>query len=69
MILLQSRTSPHSANLDQDYNKIAVAAKESKKNDLLTSWIEDKLSKTYHYIDPEYEKCPSMRVFYDKKGL
>ena len=69
MILLQSRTSPHSANLDQDYNKIAVAAKESKKNELLTSWIEDKLSKTYHYIDPEYAKCPNMRVFYGKKGL
>lgn len=66
MLQLQSRTSPHSANLKQDYNKISTAAKESKRNELLESWIRDKMKSTYLYVDPIYEKCPNMDKFLNK---
>lgn len=60
VIQLLSRTDPHQANLDEDYNKIAQAAKEQKKSKYLNDWMSDKLRKTYIRIDDRFESCPSI---------
>lgn len=60
IVQLQSRTSPHRANLQQDYNKIMTATKDSKQNDYLSKWIEDKVASTYILIDGRYQACPSL---------
>lgn len=60
IIELQSRTLPHRANLQQDYNKIMLATKESKQNEYLSEWIENRVSSTYIQIDPRFKSCPNL---------
>lgn len=60
IIQLQSRTSPHRANLQQDYSKIRQAAVQSKQNEYLSDWVERTIEATYIFIDPLYAKCPSI---------
>jgi peptidyl-prolyl cis-trans isomerase SurA len=60
VVKLLSKSSPHKANLSQDYNKIQTAAVESKKNDRLMKWIEDKSHNTYINIDPMFKYCPNL---------
>ncbi|MCB0551037.1 MAG: peptidylprolyl isomerase [Phaeodactylibacter sp.] len=58
IVMLQSRTSPHKANLKQDYSKIQKAAIESKKSDFINQWIKDKVEATYIDIDAMFNACP-----------
>lgn len=66
LIQLQSRTKPHRATLQQDYSKIQDAAIESKRNDFLNSWIEDKIKKTFVQIDPAFHGCPNIQKWLDQ---
>lgn len=61
LIKLQSRTKPHRANLKQDYSKIQEAAIESKRNEFLNNWIEDKIKRTFIQVDPSFEGCPNVQ--------
>ncbi len=58
IVQLQSRTSPHKANLRQDYSKIQQAAIESKKSEFIGNWIKDKVDATYIDVDPMFNQCP-----------
>jgi peptidyl-prolyl cis-trans isomerase SurA len=58
---LQSRTSPHRANLSQDYSKIRSAARESKRNESFSAWLKNKIRETYIEIDPAYYDCESVQ--------
>ncbi|MEL6971327.1 MAG: peptidylprolyl isomerase [Bacteroidota bacterium] len=60
IVQLQSRTSPHRANLQEDYNKIMTATKDSKQSEYLSEWIEKRVSSTYILIDNRYEACPNL---------
>lgn len=64
LIQLQSRTKPHRASLDLDYSKIQDAAIESKRNDFLNSWIEDKIRRTYVQVDPSFRACPNIEDWF-----
>lgn len=57
IIQLQSKTKPHKANLSEDYAKIKELARESKKNEYFTKWLDDKLKETYIDIDPILQHC------------
>ncbi|NRA49361.1 MAG: peptidylprolyl isomerase [Phaeodactylibacter sp.] len=61
IVQLQSRSSPHKADLGKDYSKIQLAAIEAKKNDFINDWIEDKVEATYIDIDPMFGTCPVLR--------
>lgn len=61
LILLESRSKPHKADLKQDYNKIQTAALEQKKGDYLEDWILDKLRKTYLSVDRMFQNCPNLQ--------
>ena len=67
IIQLQSRTTPHKANLAQDYAKILAAAKESKQSEFINNWIDDKVNSTYLNIDNMYDGCPNLENW-RKKG-
>ena len=58
IVMLQSRTAPHKANLAQDYSKIQQAAIESKKNEFISTWVKQKVESTYISIDDIYRSCP-----------
>ncbi|MBK9488150.1 MAG: peptidylprolyl isomerase [Haliscomenobacter sp.] len=60
LVKLMSRTVPHKANLAQDYAKIQKAAIESKRNEIVNKWVEERIQKTFMLIDRQYEGCPNL---------
>ncbi len=60
IVQLQGRTSPHLANLKQDYSRIQDAARESKRNLAFGDWLSKKIANTYILIDPQYRQCPNI---------
>ncbi|MDH3246144.1 MAG: peptidylprolyl isomerase, partial [Saprospiraceae bacterium] len=54
LVLLQSRTDPHRANLKQDYTKIKNAAIEERKSEYLNRWLDDKIKSTFVQLDPSF---------------
>lgn len=63
IVQLQSRTDPHVASLKQDYSKIRQAAIDSKKNEYISKWLENKVEATYIQIDAMYRTCPNLDVW------
>ena len=60
IVKLISKSSPHKANLLQDYNKIQQATTEQKKNERLIKWIEETSKNTFISLDPMFKKCPNL---------
>ena len=58
---LKSRTSPHKANLEDDYARIQDIALDKKKLDTIDKWIGNKVSTTYISIQPEFRNCKFQR--------
>lgn len=50
-------TEPHRANLKDDYQRIQVAAKGEREDELLKEWIANKIKGTYIKLDDSYENC------------
>ncbi|MBU6168000.1 MAG: peptidylprolyl isomerase [Bacteroidetes bacterium] len=63
IIQLQSKTPPHKANLLQDYSKIQKASIESKKNDYINTWIDEKISSTFIRLEEKYGTCPNLDIW------
>ena len=60
IVKLISKTKPHIANLDEDYSKIQRYAKESKKNEYFTNWIDEKFRSTFIKVEEGYLNCPDL---------
>lgn len=61
IIKLMTKTEPHRANLSQDYSKIQSYAKNSKKNEYINKWVENKIKTAYLKVDDEYKNsCPNI---------
>ncbi len=60
IVYLKSRTEPHKANLQDDYNKIQQVAFAEKQNTYLMTWLEDHISSFYIMIDEEYANCTNI---------
>lgn len=70
LILLQSRTMPHQANLSQDYTKIKNAAIEARKSSYLNDWLEEKVQSTYVEIAPTFlSGCPNLARWVKTKSI
>lgn len=52
-----SKTDPHVANLEQDYNLLKNMAKQQKQQELIKDWIAEKIESTYIDIDESYGNC------------
>lgn len=63
LILLKSRTTPHVANLQQDYSKIKAAATESKTSLYVNNWVLDKIRSTYINIDPMFQGYKTLALW------
>jgi len=63
ILQLQSMTEPHQANLEQDYSKISQFAKEGKKSEYFSSWVEEKMKETYIELNPLYEYCDNLKQY------
>jgi peptidyl-prolyl cis-trans isomerase SurA len=66
IIYLKTRTSPHKANLTDDYSKIQEVALQQKKMLKLQEWVKQKLPGYYLKIDPEYQNCEVLKGWIQK---
>ena len=60
VIQLVSQTKPHKVSLSQDYNKLTLFAKESKKAKYFNDWVTEKMDETYIKIDKDYNYCDNL---------
>jgi peptidyl-prolyl cis-trans isomerase SurA len=58
---LKSRTSPHQANLNDDYARIQNAALGMKRLETVQQWFSKTKGKTYISIDEEYADCENLQ--------
>ncbi|MEP5613175.1 MAG: peptidylprolyl isomerase [Cyclobacteriaceae bacterium] len=57
VLFYKDRVAPHQANLDIDYQKIAAATLNKKKNKIIADWFEVARSNVYIELDPEFDYC------------
>ncbi|RYD57689.1 MAG: peptidylprolyl isomerase [Sphingobacteriales bacterium] len=62
IVYMKSITTPHKANLRDDYNRIQEAALNQKKAQRMEKWLAEKLPSFYLKIDPNYVNCSSMHM-------
>lgn len=60
ILYYKSRIRPHEANLKDDYQKIAMAAENEKKNRVLNEWFDRAKGDVFIQIDPDYNNCRIM---------
>ncbi|ANE51360.1 peptidylprolyl isomerase [Flavisolibacter tropicus] len=60
ILYLKSRTEPHRMNMRDDYNKIATAALEEKKMQVLDKWMSNRISTHYIMVDPTIGNCQQL---------
>jgi len=58
IVRLADRTTPHVANLEDDYSFIQRAAENKKKEDIIANWVNNNLRNAYIRIDDNYTRCP-----------
>jgi len=68
LVMLQSRTKPHKADLKQDYGKIQTAALEQKKSEYTEKWVLEKLRSTYLSINKMFSDCPNLQEMMLARG-
>jgi peptidyl-prolyl cis-trans isomerase SurA len=57
IVYYKSKTPPHQANLEDDYQKIQKAALAEKKNNAINKWFDQNKGEVYIDIDEEYKDC------------
>lgn len=57
MVLLKSRTTPHKANLKDDYPQLQNMALTVKQNGVINKWILEKTKNTFVKISNDYKSC------------
>jgi peptidyl-prolyl cis-trans isomerase SurA len=60
IIYLQSRTRPHTANLQQDYSKIRQAAIDSKRGEYINNWVDNTIGDTFVRLEVSTAVCPNL---------
>lgn len=57
LLMLKKKTTPHKANLKDDYNRIQSWALQKKKQDAVDKWIRNKSQKAYVRINDNFDVC------------
>ena len=57
IVYLKTRTSPHRANLTDDYQKIQAITLAKKQQEDIQEWIKRKSVDTYVHINDDYKNC------------
>lgn len=63
IVYMKSITTPHKANLQEDYSRIQFAALQKKKGERMQKWIADKAPSYYISVDEEYKSCEAIQPF------
>lgn len=57
VIRVKSKTEPHKANLEQDFELLKQMTSQDKESEIVNKWVEEKLISTYVKINEPYDKC------------
>jgi peptidyl-prolyl cis-trans isomerase SurA len=57
IVRLMERYEPHVANLKDDYTLIKSAAENNKKQNIMGSWIDSKISNAFVRVDESFKGC------------
>jgi peptidyl-prolyl cis-trans isomerase SurA len=57
IIQLKSRSQPHRANLEEDYDYIQNLAMQMKQQETIIEWIKNNAKKSYININEKYNHC------------
>lgn len=60
IVYMISKSEPHRENLKDDYNRISQRALEQKKNKVLQTWFQSRISTYYIMIDGDYRNCGNL---------
>ncbi len=60
IIQLKSRSEPHPAALETDYNKVKAACMEQKKAKVMNDWMSARAGKIYVKVNEPYTACPNV---------
>lgn len=57
ILYLKSKSVPHRANIEEDYDRIQEWAVEQKKHKTLVDWMKRQFDRTYIHVSPPYDGC------------
>lgn len=57
MVKITDRNEGHRANINNDYQIIKQMAENSRQQDMVDKWLQEKIDKTYVRIDPAWRNC------------
>ena len=57
ILKLEDRTSPHKANLNDDYEYIQKFALNEKQNKIMDEWVNKSAKNTFIKVDDLYKYC------------
>ncbi len=60
IVRLVDRSTPHRANMDDDYQMIQNAALNKKRQEVVERWVNEKIGNAYIRISPEFSSCDFM---------
>lgn len=61
IIKLISKSEPHEANMQQDYDRMQNAARSDKEHEIIKSWMDKRVQKTYLMVDSSYKGCEELK--------
>lgn len=57
IVRLTKRIDGHRANLSEDFNQLKQMYEASRKNEILSDWVEKKIKDTYVHIEEGWDDC------------
>jgi peptidyl-prolyl cis-trans isomerase SurA len=61
IIYLKGKSTPHLANLKDDYQRISNAALAEKRSKAVDKWFRENIGTVFIEIDPEYQGCEGLQ--------
>ncbi len=69
IIWYKSKSEPHTANLKDDYEKMAQIVLSNKRNNALEEWFKKAQGDVYISIEPEYSNCKVLGLLHEEDNL
>lgn len=61
IVFMKNITTPHKANLKDDYSKLQEVALQHKKSMEMEKWVAEKLPTYYVKLDPSFKECTNVK--------
>ncbi|RAU83804.1 peptidylprolyl isomerase [Pontibacter arcticus] len=62
ILYLKAKSTPHQANLTDDYQRIATAAINQKREKAVDDWFKKNFDTVFIEIDPEFDSCKVLQL-------